>query len=323
MKETYHLCLSSHDEVMFRSEQDLIIGFNYLAYSALETDSILLADGFLSTHHHEVAVTDNPAYLAKRNRYAYTRYFNAKYHRKGSLGERAYFILKVEGLYHTQALMNYVIRQGLHHGIASTPFEYPHCSANAYFRKELGKDYRPVLIDDRNRHSFIPYNTHLPLKYRMAKNGLILREDIEDTGYVEHVYVSARNFLFQMNRISDGKDIQEQEKENSTPAITLASVEKGVPAFDPSKALIYEQGRVNRNRMTDIQLCTIIDNLILPSRYFRTGEESSVYLLPERKRADIANSLLQESRAVQYLKCDSVFSEKTVTEDQIRRCLCL
>ena len=114
MKGTYHICLSSHQEVLFRSEVDLIIGFNYLAVTALETDSALLADGFLSTHHHEVARTDDPRTLARRSRYAYTRYFNAKYHRRGSLGEKECFILHVDGLYHTQALLNYVIRQGLH-----------------------------------------------------------------------------------------------------------------------------------------------------------------------------------------------------------------
>lgn len=85
MKETFHICHSSHDEVMFRSEEDLIIGFNYLAVTALENDSALLADGFLSTHHHEVVRTDDPIALGRRNRYSYTRYFNSKYHRKGSL----------------------------------------------------------------------------------------------------------------------------------------------------------------------------------------------------------------------------------------------
>ena len=69
MKGTYHICLSSHQEVLFRSEADLIIGFNYLAVTALETDSALLADGFLSTHHHEVARTDDPRNLTLQGRF--------------------------------------------------------------------------------------------------------------------------------------------------------------------------------------------------------------------------------------------------------------
>lgn len=323
MKDTYHLCLSSHDEVLFRNEEDLIVGFNYLAVTALETDSVLLADGFLSTHHHEAVRTDDPVALGRRNRYAYTRYFNAKYHRKGSLGEGQIFTLKVDGLYHTQALLNYVLRQGLHHGLASTAFGYRHGSANSVFRKDLGKTNAPALIEERKRHLFLPYNTRVPSKYRMGSDGLLLREDVEDIAYVEGVYVSPRNFLFQMNRISDGKDIADQQKENSLPAVTLESVEKGVPGFDPSTAFVAEQGRVNKNRLTDIELCRIIDDAILPLRYCKSGGESSIYLLSERARADLGNAIWKEYKSVQYKRCDSPFSEKIVTEDQLRRCLCI
>lgn len=323
MKETYHLCLSSHDEVMFRNEEDLIIGFNYLAVTAMETDSVLLADGFLSTHHHEVVRTDDPLALGRHNRYAYTRYFNSKYHRKGSLGEGQFFTLKIDGLYHTQALLNYVLRQGLHHGLAATAFGYRHGSANSVFRKDLGKNDAPALMEERKRHMFLPYNTKVPSYYRMGSDGLLLREDIEDTSYVESVYVSPRNFLFQMNRISDGKDVAEQQRENSLPAVTLESVEQGVPGFDPSKALVAEQGRVNKSRLTDIELCHIIDDLVLPARYFRSGGDSSIYLLSERKRADLGNTIWKEYKSVQFKRCDSPFSEKIITEDQLRRCLCI
>ena len=145
MRKMCHLCLSSHDEVMYRSEADLIIGFNCLAIAVLETESRLLAEGFLSTHNHSLVQTDNEKELAFRSRYAYSRYFNTKYKRRGRLGEKEFFILDIEGLHHTLAALNYVNRQGLHHGLATTPFEYLHCSANAFFRKELGTAFRGIL----------------------------------------------------------------------------------------------------------------------------------------------------------------------------------
>ncbi len=323
MKETYHICHSSHEEVLFRSERDLIIGFNYLAVTAFDTDSTLFADGFLSTHHHEVVRTDDPLTFGRRYRFAYTRYFNAKYCRKGSIGENRQFIMKVDGLYHTQALLNYVLRQGLHHGLSATPFGYKHCSANSVFREELGRIVNPPLIAEWDRHIYLPRNVKVPLKYRMASDGLLLREDVEDTAYVESVYVSPRNFLFQMNRISDEKDIAEQQKENSMPVVTLEAVERGVPSFDPSKALVAEQGRVNKSRMTDIELCHIIDDVILPERFFRGVQESSIYLIAERARADLGNSIWKEYRNAQYRKSNSVFSGRIITEDQLRRCLCI
>lgn len=323
MKETYHICHSSHEEVLFRSERDLIIGFNYLAVTAFDTDSTILADGFLSTHHHEVVRTDDPLTLGRRYRFAYTRYFNAKYCRKGSIGENRQFIMKVDGLYHTQALLNYVLRQGLHHGLSATPFGYKHCSANSVFRIELGRTIVPPLLAERDRYLFLPRNIKVPLKYRMSSDGLLLREDVEDTAYVESVYVSPRNYMFQMNRISDGKDIVEQQKENSMPAVTLEAVERGVPSFDPSKAFVAEQGRVNKNRMTDIELCHIIDDTILPGRFFKGGQDSSIYLLSERARAELGNNIWKEYRSAQNQRRDSPFSGRIITEDQLRRCLCI
>ena len=172
MRKTVHLCLSSHDEVMYRSEADLIMGFNCLALAVLETESRLLAEGFMTTHHHYLVQTDHYKELMFRSRYAYARYFNAKYSRKGQLGERQYFSQEIEGLFHTTAALNYVIRQGLHHGLTSTPFEYPHCSANAFFRKELGRHGETQLLRDSTRYQYLPKNKSLPAdRYRMSAIG--------------------------------------------------------------------------------------------------------------------------------------------------------
>ena len=58
MRKIYHICLSSHDEVLFRCERDYVIGFNCLAEAAFYTGSKLLADGFMSTHWHTIVQTD-------------------------------------------------------------------------------------------------------------------------------------------------------------------------------------------------------------------------------------------------------------------------
>ena len=64
---------------MYRSEADLNMGFNCLALAALETESRLMAEGFMTTHNHSLAQTDNFKELMYRSRYAYARYFNTKY----------------------------------------------------------------------------------------------------------------------------------------------------------------------------------------------------------------------------------------------------
>lgn len=324
MRKTVHLCLSSHDEVMYRSESDLILGFNCLAMAILETESRLLAEGFMTTHNHSLVQTDCYKEVVHRSRYAYTRYFNAKYQRSGSLGEKRSFSLEVDGLYHTTSALNYVIRQGLHHGLASTPFEYPHCSANAFFRNELGKTDNPRLIADGLRHHHLPRNKSLPPgKYRMSENGLLLREDIIDTAYVEEIYVSARNFLFQMNKLSSDRDNDEQRQENDTPPITVELIESGVPDFESKQAKVFEQGRVDRNRMTDLELCSIVDEDIIP-RYCKRGRGSSIYQLKESERGQICEMLWQECCQSRYRRdFQHYLSGKTITEAQLLRCLYL
>ena len=147
----------------------------------------------------------------------------------------------------------------------------------------------------------------------MNEKGLLLREDIVDTAYMEEIYISPRNFLYQMNRLSGQKEIQEQQNENNTPPVTIDKIEAGVPEFDVKKALINEQGKVNRSILSDIQLCDIIDNKLV-KRYFKDSHESSIYLLSERQRANIGNLLWADK---------NLYGGKFTSTKQIKRCLAL
>ncbi|MBO4417513.1 MAG: hypothetical protein J5801_05295 [Bacteroidales bacterium] len=325
MRKTVHLCLSSHQEVMYRSEADLNMGFNCLALAVMETESRLLGEGFMTTHNHKLVQTENPAELVRRERYAYSRYFNAKYSRRGGLGERQCFSLEVIGTCHLQTALNYVLRQGLHHGLAATPFGYPHCSANSFFRKELGKDHPPSLMSTGGQYKYLPHGKSMPGGCRMSAQGLILREDVLDTVLVEQLYITPRNFLFQMNRFTDEKIVQEQMQENDSPPVTLDSIENGVNGFDLKAALVSEGGRVNNSFLTDLELCRIIDEKYLPHFLLR-GVKGTVYTLSHSRRADLGNALWKDvklgpARGRPY--SEGLFVGRKVTVEQIRRCLAL
>ena len=308
---------------MYRSETDLIIGFNCFAVAALSTESRALADGYLSTHQHTMAQTDHPRELMFRSRNAYARYFNTKYKRRGRLGEKQYFLSEIEGLYHTLAGLNYVNRQGLHHGLVSTPFEYPHCSANAFFRKQLGKNNPPALMPLHNRNRFLPSNISIPPAYRMNASGLLLREDILDTAYVEELYITPRSFLFQMNRIGDEvRDLEAQKKENNTTPVTLEIIERGVPDFDSGLTRTFEQGKVNYRRLTDIELCGIIDKELIP-KMFDNPDEASVYSLSLSRRVKLYDWLWQKNQQSRYQQKDTLLNGKFFSEAQLKRCLCM
>ena len=319
----YHVCLSSHEEVMFRSVADLNMGFNCLATAAICTESRLFAEGFLTTHYHFLVQTTSLKELMFRCRYAYTRYFNKRYSRSGRLGEHNFFKLEVEGTYHIQAALNYVLRQGLHHGLATSPFGYEHCSVNSYFREELGKTWNPPLLPDIYRHRFLPSNVKLPPQYRMSVDGLLLRDDVLDAAWVEQNYISVKRFLLQMNRVADEKDLQDQQKENGLPPVTMEAIEAGVPDFAIQDARRFEYGKVDRRNMTDLELCSFIDNKLVP-KLLKNNPPVSLYNLSESKRTELFESLWNESRQARWQNnSKSIFANKYVTESQLRRCLCL
>lgn len=304
MRKTYHICISSSNEIYCRDDEDYIRCFNSLALAVAQTESSLLADSIMSNHIHECVRTDSPEKIIRSQRYKYSRYFNAKYHRKGRLGERWPFIIELEGLYHTLAALSYVFRNPVHHGISPTPFGYPHTSARNIFRKDLGQDERRDLLDKRSYWSFLPSHNKCPDRYKMSESGLLLRESVIDTVDVEHMYGTARTFLYYMNRISGEEWKREQEKDGLTSdPITMSTIENGIRHQTPEQMLHNEHGKIDYRRMNDMQLCHIIDKQILPD----IGKES-VYLLTASEKASIGRSLPQKYR---------------LPESQIRRCLAI
>ncbi len=302
MKQLYHICLSAGDEVMYRSEEDFIRAFNCYAVALYRTGSSSLADSFMSNHFHACVETGNVKELMYHYRAAYSRYFNRKYHRCGSLGEKVPFVIDVVGVYHRLAALSYTKRNALHHGVASTPFAYPHNSANAIFRMELGKCLEPDILPRHKFYRFLPDKADVPAHYKMNSNGLLLRESVMDVQQVEYFYNSPRNYMFYMNRISGEEWEREQEREGGR-VLTLSQIESGVKMNDISSMLKNEYGRRNYSAISDVGLCRIIDSEILPLYGVQ-----SVYQLDKDSKNRIANDL--------YANCHACV-------DMLKRCLVL
>ena len=304
MRNTYHICLASHDEVLHRSVEDYIYDVNCFAVAVHRTDSRALADAFMSTHDHSCVQTDDIKYFSFIRRNAYTRYFNAKYERKGRLGDTDCFITELEGIRRIVTAVSYVNRNPLHHGLTSTPFGYKYCSANAIFRRELGKGSIEPAANQHIRHRFLPRNCSLPDSFRVDESGMILQDDIIDVRYVEELYVTPRSYLYMMNRYSDEKWMKEQlEEDPLRPAVTLDMIEQASLDESVEHMKSNEHGRVNLSSMTDLELCGIIDNEYVP-----LYGKSSVYHLTDGEKAEVGNKLWSRFR-------------RSVSEKQIRRCL--
>ena len=123
MKKTYHLCLSSKNEILFRCKEDFIRGINCLCLTAYSFETSLLAYVFMPNHVHICIRTKDVEKLFQRFWYTYTRYFNSKYGRRGHLGESDFYKLEIEGLYHLLTAIANILRLS---GIRIHPFV--HCS---------------------------------------------------------------------------------------------------------------------------------------------------------------------------------------------------
>lgn len=311
MMSMVHLCYTSHDEVMYRSPADMNIAFNSLCSALHKTESRCLAEAFLPTHHHGCYYTENPKELIRTSRSSYTKQFNIKYERTGPLGEKGYFLAVLEGTQHQVTAVTYVNRNAVHHGIAPTPFAYPFCSANAFFRKELGKDYTPdILLSFEQIKAALPRRATFDPSWKMGLEGVFLRESVLETALVENLYVTPQAFNYMMSRKSAADWYKEQERDgNGLPPITLEGMEQlYLDRADSREQTIMEmlqneKARFSPSRMTDLLLCEIIDQEYVP----RYGKRS-VYHLTIREKNAIANHL---------------YKQYHLSEKQIRRCLVL
>ena len=85
--------------------------------------------------------------------------------------------------------------------------------------------------------------------------------------------------------------------------ISLLNIEAGVKNSDITKMLTYEHGKTDYRKVSDIELCTHLDQLAR-SCYGR----HSVYQLSQKDKLQIANDL---------------YHRLNISEAQIRRCLAL
>lgn len=304
MKKTFHLCISSDDEVMFRDIEDYNRGFNCFALALYMTDSTGLAESFMSTHSHQIAQTSNPDELMYNFRRSYSQYFNHKYQRSGKVGERHHFTMEIIGYHHMIAAISYTLRNPLHHGIVPIPYAYPHCSINSIFKKEFGRFNEDKLLHPRSYAKYIGRRAEYPERYKMTEGGVFLRESVLDIPQVENLFVTPRAFNYYMSRKSSEEWENEQGKDGvQLMPINLSVIEHKATQCDLENMLIFESGKADYRKITDIELCSQLD-MLARNKYGR----HSVYQLSQKEKQTIAEDLYRRLH---------------ISEAQIRRCLVL
>lgn len=303
MRRIYHSIITSHEEAMFRKPRDIGLFINLLALHSYRDNVDILADAELSTHAHLGIFAENPVEFMWKLRISYNRLFNSLYGRHDRLGEKGAYIDPVSGKLHIQACFSYIGRNGLHHGLSGTAFGYSYCSAKSLFVNELGFITPSNTITSREEiSSIIPRRYDFPDSFVMNENCVFERTSFMATQMAEAYYGSARNYLYQMNRLSGEEWLSEQKQDGSgaTP-IGLAQME---PSYSVESMLKNENGRHYRpDRPSDLDVCALVDDEFAP----RFGA-SSVYQLTASQKQHIYKELR---------------FERNLPDTQIRRCLVL
>lgn len=289
---------------MFRDPEDHGMFINLLALRAFSQETSILADAEMSNHVHLGILSNDPQAFAAALRMSYTKYFNLKYGRKGRLGEKFTFQLKVEGFVHLMILLNYILRNGLHHGASPTALGYPYCSAREMFAQDIGLQKEIAVPMTRSQMAnLLPRHSEFPDHYQMNEQGVFVRSCFMEIRMAEQYYTSPRNYLYQMNRLTDESWTNEQIKDNTGKPLTIRDIELA-DEKDITQMLNNESGRhYNRSHMQDLDICRLIDKDFLPS----FGVHSVYELTPNQKQ--------QIARTLNY--------EFHLSEKLIRRCLVL
>lgn len=304
MKNFFHVCFTSHGEAPFRKERDMGILFNCMALAAFSTDTDILVDTTMSTHQHAGVFCEDPGPWVRSTRCAYTRYFNREYSRTGALGDPGFFQLRLDGFRHIEIAFSYILRNPLHHGQTATPFGMRHSSIHELFAKDFCRSEARGLITDRSViRSFLPRRAEFPDNYVMDSSGSFTRASVEQIRQAEAYFVTPRNFLYDMNRLSREDWLKIQDEDGAgRDRITLGGMEPLYGQEEVSRMLMNESGRNVKSGMhSDLDVCTLIDDEYVPGY-----RKASVYQLSESHKDRIARELYYEYK---------------VSKAQINRCL--
>lgn len=307
-RKMYHICFTSHQEVLCRSYKDYCMMFNCIAQAVLKTRSNLLAYSVMSTHVHMVCECESPSDLVKRIRSSYTQMFNHRYGRKGTLGEESFFRDQLEGRRHVTTAISYVVRNPLHHEVCANPYAYPFSSVSQYFKNSMDRfapDFGNTGGKGVCKSDIIREGNVLPENVCFwRQSGMIRMEDVVDNVMTEGYFGSYRAFMYGLSRSDYERWSEEQYEDNVDLApVTIRTIEPFLSENEEASVLRQNYHWSKERRMTDIELCDLVDRTCR----LRLGK-SGYAQLTAREAESVRRQILQA--------CKSIVSSK-----QMDRCL--
>lgn len=289
-KRTYHICFTSHREVLCRAYLDYCMLFNCIAQACLKTDDMLLAFAIMSNHVHIISMNDNPGRFVKMVRSSHTQMFNSRYNRSGKLGDKSFFCSELQGRRHIAAAISYVLRNPIHHGICSNPYAYPFTSIGQYFQKGLGNVQADRVTVCSRRQQLVRGKNYIPAELEFDVHGQLLLDDFVQSSLVEALFGSYSAFQYNLHRrnYAEWKEEQMQDMEKETEPVSVGLIE---PYLDKIQIERIENAKpqwMKEKEVSDIELCDLIDREYVP----KYGK-SSYCQLSSREVASIFDDIMR------------------------------
>ncbi len=271
----YHLCNLS-PKVLFRNEEDYLVAICRLAACAFETGAEVWAYSFMSTHFHLIVRTAEISAFVRLFRINMSRWHNHKYNAsiRVNIGVRQ---LADEGA--VRIATNYVLKNPIHHGLAEVAFQYPYSSAHVYFKEKIGRSqyYSGEYTDKRMMtpselgptQERVLFGSHkLPESYKIQEGKVIAPETFLKVENVCILYKSVRNYLYNMT-----KPLDEELRMFGQDLDSINLQESRVSLF---------------GKLTDMQVCSIIDEYLAPKTYTQAtcGEIEILSIMLREKGVD-------------------------------------
>jgi REP element-mobilizing transposase RayT len=284
-----HICIKSENELMHRDEEDYRSGITKMALAAYRTGTHIFAYAFMSTHVHVIVQSPDISKFVSNYRNAYTRWFNFKYSRKGRLGERYFHTVQLNSLYRILHAVNYVLRNPVHHLVTDTAIGYEFCSARYVFPSDFCLNEKR---SGKTRSAFYSKNVSLPDSFWLNDKGMISPESFLEIPAVERLYMTAKNYIFCINRPSYADIDKPNAKEKP---LDISQIE---PSYDIEELQRNERRRSVKEYTNDMEVCRIVDKELLKgSTYTQLSDE-------EKKRiAGLVSRRLPRCPLKQICRC--------------------
>ncbi len=284
-KNIYHICNLS-PIILFRKVEDFLLAISRLASCAYASEVEILAFSIMSTHFHIVVrgYEDDVKGFTTAYKRNLALLHNAEYRANISLQTS---IRVVVGNENVIAVLNYVLKNPIHHGIKATAYSYAYSTTTCYFVDEFTRDDRfegENLPPKYIRPSDLTYRQYRRLfgnrsvadNFRIlyySSNGisyyLVLPESFINVKCVETIYSSPKNFAYQMNRPLK-EDVEVFGNDNNAFRLHLSKSEL-------------------TGQISDIQACEIMDDHIAPRTYYEisSGEKTDLWSYLRYKRSKL------------------------------------